>query len=247
MARPPKLNEALLPMIRQAVRLGLSAKDSAAAVGVSESSWHSWRSKAEAVEPLLEGGWRARTLAELRRMAEELELDLGKLTPTGARGGLLKGDVGRAVADKAQRFLDFLEELKSAEPFAKAALLGMLDLLSRGGNLGPIDPATNQRRGVRRTKTVTTRKRMEIEVAGAEGKKPKKVMAWVEVEQLEIVEERETPPNRMAIVKMLQMRWPEEFGNRRALDPHDVDDPQEKAKRIADAVVGMFQTVPDGQ
>jgi DNA-binding XRE family transcriptional regulator len=231
-ARPTKLTPERLKRIRQAVRLGLSQEDAARAVGITARTWERWEAKARIVESWGERGKKSR--AELVEMAKELGLNPDKITGSGKGGRVLNADLLREIEERAERFCLFRRELKNAEPWAEAAVLARLSALSEGGAV-IVDPETGACRKLKRTRKVT-KYAIRTQDDGT--------VTRVPVEEQETEEEWDIPPNALAQIKMLEIRWPEKYGRRSPLDPHDVEDPQRKAEELVESVRAMFGTVP---
>ena len=240
--RPSKLDDARLEQIRQAVRLGLSQREAAAACGVSEATWKNWKARARSCAKIRDKAPGELLLAELQDLARDLGLKPSRIEGTGKGGRVLKADIAAAVASKAEYYLAFLAELDAAEPYAKAALLGSLELLVKGGRvITDVDEHGRVvRRGVRSSQVITKKRRTEVTCAETGAT----VVEWVPFEVVEVVNERELAPSRMAVQRMLEMRWPEEFGRRKAIDPGAGETEDQRALRIVQSARAMFGTVP---
>lgn len=220
--RRAKLTDDLLEKICADLYLGLSERETYEAAGIPERSWFEWKARARAAQDILPEEWEQLKFAELLAVAEELDIDVNKIHKSGHNGRLTRADVLLVIRDRAERYVVFLRRIEAAArgTDAKRAILERVDDMVQG------------RIRVKRTRTV-----QRIQYVRVNGQMRPEPFgdAIVTTEILEL------PPDRQAALKILEMRWPEEFGRRRGESPEDAE---VAAREVTDRVRRMLSTVP---
>lgn len=233
MGAPSKLTTERLDMLEQAVGLGLTEEEAAQAVGIGRSTLAGWRLRAEKVHSYFSTDRKRHVRRDLEALAKELDV---RTAPRGKK--LTNAKLAERLLEIGSKYLEFLDRMKAAAPKAEASLLAQLETSARGGLvITDVDAETGNivRRGVRVTKTITEKTWQKITSPDGEVS-----WDWVPTKIAEVTEEKELPPDRLAILKLLELRWPEKYGKHQA----DVNDPVETARAIAAASEAMYQSVP---
>lgn len=215
MGRKSKLNDDRLHAIIAGLKLGLSETEASEATGITYRTFLNWKSRARAAADVLPEDWASLKFEELLACADELEIDMAGVRHSGRRGRLTREDVLRVIRERAELYVDFLRQVEAAGPESKLAILKNIDDLING------------RVEVKRTRTTQI-------VRNAAGDR---IVVMTEILKL--------PPDRMAAFKMLEARWPEEFG-RRAGGRGGVNesDSSKAAEDVHEALHRMLSTVP---
>ena len=245
MTRRTLLNDERIEQVRKVANLGLSEREAAAVIGIDERTWHNWKSRGRKICERLGDKKTSAFLKmpELREMAVELGVILDRIHGTGVKSRILKRDIVEAVDKRGKYYRQFFQQLDSSKAHLKAALLGQLDRVVKGGKvIVEVDDNGNViRRGVRKRTVITDRK---LVTTPGKGGGPD-IETWVTTGIREIVEEAEMQPQPQAIFKMLEAKFPEEFARVKPRDLVGVVSARDKATDISSAVRLMLDTVPD--
>lgn len=228
MGRHSKLDDDRLRVIIKSLNLAMSEKDAAIAAGICERTYFNWKARARAAAEVLPEDWSSLKFDELIAVAEELDIDLSKTARSGRGNRLTREDLIRVIRSRAAIYVEFLRQIDSAAPSAKRAILERLDDLIQG------------RVKVRKTRTVQT-----VRIIDQDGS----TVPVPNTNAVVITDVLELPPNRQAAIKMLEMRWPEEFGPRAGAGrgKDGVLNPDAAAREVHDAIHRMLSTIPGPQ
>lgn len=227
MGRHPKLDDAALDTIREAFRLGLSDRETYQAVGIPERTWFKWKERARAASLVLPEEWRRLKFDELVACCEDLGIDLSRVVGHGAGGRHTRNDLVKVLAERGELYARLFREIEGARPLSKLAMMRRLEDHVEG-----------------RVKILKTRTTQRVRFERRGGKDvPVPVKIGEPADAVITTEEVHLPPDRGALIRLLEARFPEEFGRLARAAGGEGGDHGAAARELTAAVHRMLGTI----